>query len=125
MTDVDFSELMKLAADLGAVPKEVAPKVEKAVQITSLKIKRDWSSEASRSGLVGYAASVDFDITESRGGVESEIGPNLGKNQGSFGFVEEGGGGVRSSPQHAGRSASRKNEQDFIDGLEKAVGDFL
>jgi hypothetical protein len=123
--DYDFSELLALAADLGRVPAEVALNVKKAVTVTALKVKKDWASEAKRSGLAGYAASVTYDVKESRGGVEAEIGPDLGRNQGSFGFVEEGGGGVRSAPQHAGRNASRKNEQDFVDGLEKAIGDFL
>lgn len=123
--EYDFSDLMKLAADLGKVPADVAPNVKKAVQVTALKVKKDWSAEAKRSGLAGYAASVDFDLKESRSGVEAEIGPNLGRNQGSFGFVEDGGGGVKSAPQHAGRNASRKNEADFVTGLEKAIGEIL
>lgn len=123
--DYDFSDLLKLAADLGRAPAEVAPNVKKAVTVTALKVKRDWAKEAKRSGLVGYAASVDYDIESSSDGVTAEIGPNLGRNQGSFGFVEEGGGRVRSAPQHAGRNASRRNEKDFVDGIEKAVGDIL
>lgn len=125
MTDVDFSELMKLAADLGDVDRKVAPFVRKAVQVTSYKIRDDWRKEAKRSGLAGYAASVTYETKESRDGITGEIGPDLGRNQGSFGFVEDAGGGVRSAPQHAGRSAARKNEADFVRGLEKAIGDIL
>jgi hypothetical protein len=123
--DYDFTDLLKLAADLGRVPSEVAPNVRKAVEVTARHVKDDWSRDAKRSGLAGYAASVDYELKESRNGVEAEIGPNLGRNQGSFGFVEDAGGGVRSAPQHAGRNAARKNEQDLIDGIEKAIGDFL
>lgn len=123
--DADFSDLLKLAADLGRVPAEVAPNLKKAVTVTARYIKDDWRKNAKRSGLAGYAASVDYDVTESTGAVEAEIGPNLGRNQGSFGFVEDAPGRVYSAPQHAGRDASRKNEADFIKGIEDAIGDFL
>ena len=55
--------------------------------------------------------------------VEAEVGPHLGRNQGSFGFVEDANGGVRSAPQHAGRDALRANEADFERGLQIALFD--
>lgn len=118
-----FDELMSLAADLSDAPDNVATFVKKALQVTSMSIKKDWQQGAERSGLSGYAASIDYDIKAGRDSVESEIGPNLSKNQGSFGFVEDANGDVRSSPQHAGRDSLEANEPDFIRGMEIAVFD--
>ena len=121
----DFSEILDLAQDLtgAASGTDLARFVDKAIKFTSVEIKRDWHQGAARSGLHGYAASIDFDMKYGPGEIASEIGPNLGRKQGSFGFVEEGGGGVQSSPQHAGRDALEANEADFYRGLEIAVYD--
>ena len=119
----DFSELGALARDFDQVPKNAHRNIVKAMKYTSVEIKKDWQQGAARSGLHGYAASVDFDVDESAHLVKSEIGPNLDHNQGSFGFVEEGGGGVHSAPQHAGRDALEANESDFYDGMEIALFD--
>jgi hypothetical protein len=119
----DFSELYELAADLTDAPERAAKYVEKALKFTSVEMKQDWRQGAERTGLEPYAASIDFDITHGPGEIRSEIGPNIGKAQGSFGFVEDGGGDVQSAPQHAGRSALRANEAGFYRGLEIAVFD--
>jgi hypothetical protein len=123
--EVDFSELRILGAELARVPAEVAPKVRKSIEVTARYVKDDWAKDANRKGLSSYSKSVDYEVTESSDSVEAEIGPNVGKKQGRFGFVEEANGGVGSAPQHAGRDASRKNEKDFVKGLEDAIGDFL
>ncbi|MDQ0726811.1 hypothetical protein [Microbacterium sp. W4I20] len=119
----DFSELFEVAADLTGAPAKVIRNVVKAMKVTSTEMKQDWQQGAERTGLTGYAASIDFDMQYSSNEIASEIGPNLGRNQGSFGFVEDAGGGVKSSPQHAGRDALEANEPDFIRGLEIAVFD--
>jgi hypothetical protein len=122
-----FGEVLRLAADLtgAANGAEVARNAEKALKFTSVQLKRDWQQGAERTGLTGYAASIDFDIKHAAGEISSEIGPNLGRNQGSFGFVEEGGSKVRSQPQHAGRDSLEANEPDFYRGMEIAVFDAL
>lgn len=122
--EFDFSELMELAADLGDVAPATAPFVRAAVEVTSRKVKDDWRKGANRTGLRGYAADVTYDMKYADGSIGSEIGPTPG-DSGSFGLVEDAGGGVRSAPQHAGRDATRKNEPDFIKGLTKAVDDGL
>ncbi len=119
----DFSELSKLAADLTQAPQEALKRVRQAVEYTATELKRDWAQGAERTGLDSYAASVDYDINYPGGAVEAEIGPNHGKRQGKFGFVEDGGGKVRSDPQHAGRDALRANEDDFYRGLDIALYD--
>ena len=119
----DFSELMSLAADLSDAPAKANRNIKKAIEVTSRHIKDDSAQQADRSGLSGYAASIDYDITFPGGAIEAEIGPNLGKRQGSFGFLEDATGDVRSAPQNALRDALRANEPDFLRGLEIAVFD--
>lgn len=118
-----FEELTNLAADLTGAPAKANRNIDKAIKFTSVEMKRDWSQGAEATGLSGYAASIDFDMEYSANEIASEIGPNLGRNQGSFGFVEDAGGDVRSAPQHAGRDALEANEDDFYRGLEIALFD--
>ena len=119
-----IDDLMALARDLGDVPEKVAPNVRKAVQVTSMKVKKDWRANANRTGLAGYAADVTYETKELANSIVSEIGPTPG-DSGSFGLVEDATGDVKSAPQHAGRNAMRANESDFIDGLSKAISDIL
>lgn len=119
----DFSELTELVADLRDVPPKVNRNVMKALEVTARYVKDDARQGAEVTGLAGYAASIDYDIRFPGGAIVAEIGPNLGKRQGSFGFVEDGGGGVKSAPQHALRDSLKANEADFNRGLEIAVFD--
>lgn len=119
----DFSELYELAADLTDAPDAANRNIKKAIQFTAHEIRDDWRQGAERTGLTGYAASVDYDMKYGPTEIGAEIGPNLGRNQGSFGFVEDANGGVRSAPQHAGRDAMEANEPDFVRGLEIAIFD--
>lgn len=119
----DFSELYELAADLTAAPEDAAKRVDKALEFTSTEIKQDWRQGAERTGLGGYAASIDYDSKYGPGVIEYEIGPNLGRPQGALGLVEDANGDVQSAPQHAGRDALRANEDDFQRGLEIALYD--
>lgn len=123
--DFDFSELNKLTADLGQAPVKMIPLVRKAVEITARNIKDDWQSSAAKaSGQHArlFPKSIDYDMgLDSDGAITAEIGPNLGRVQGSLGILEDSPGGVRSRPQNAGRKAAKKNEQDFMDGLAKAA----
>lgn len=120
----DFREIFELADDISDAPARTRPFARKAVEFTARNVKDDWRKGARRTGLGGYAASVDYDITMGMSStIEAEIGPNLGKKQGALGLVEDAPGGVRSAPQHAGRDALDKNLEDFYEGLEKAVAD--
>lgn len=120
----DFSELNRLAADLTRVPDKANRFVKKALEVTARSIKDDWRQGASRTGLHQYALDIDYDIKTPAGEIVAEVGPTIG-DAGSFGFVEDGGGNVRSAPQHAARDALRANEDDFVRGLEIAVFDAL
>lgn len=122
----DFSELKELAADFEAVPDGLPSNVTKALKVTATRIKKDWSKQANRTGLAGYAAGVTYDIEpDGADAVVAEIGPEHERNQGQLGLVEEANGGVRSAPQHAGRDALKANEADFERGMELALIDSL
>ena len=127
----DFAEFHALSRDLASADARVADNVEKALKVTSMSVKKSWQKKAARSGLKGYAASVDFEVKRHAafGGaaVEAEIGPNLSRGVGvpSFGFVEDAPGGVKSAPQFAGRDALADNADDFEKGISIAIGDLL
>lgn len=126
----DFAELLALSRDIASADKQVADNVVKALKVTAMNVKKSWQKKAARTGLKRYAASVDFDVKRSvvsGGAVEAEIGPNLTRGVGvpSFGFVEDAPGGVKSTPQHAGRDSLAENADDFEVGISKAVGELL
>ena len=129
--EVDFSELTALTQDIEKATRADMKEVRKAMIRTTIALKKDWKSRAARTGLRNYAASIDDTVKtfSAFGGavVEVEIGPNLSRRRSgaAFGFVEDGGSGVRSAPQHAGRDALKAAEPDFIRGLEAALGQTL
>ena len=124
--DFNFDEVLKLAVDLGNVEAKTIPGIRKAVEVTARHVKDDWRKGAKRSGLAAYASAIGYDMKlDADGEVGAEIGPEMNKRQGRFGFVEDANGGVRSAPQHAGRKAAKGNEPDFIKGIEDAIGDIL
>lgn len=130
---IDNSELNKLAADLGDVSDIAGPLIVKAVEVTSLKIKKDWQEPLKGSEyLPGLPYAVTYDIggnvslvRNALGGggtdvVVSEIGFDKGRNQGPLGNVSEYG-----TPTVTGRGygirALEKNEGDFQNGLDIAL----
>lgn len=122
--EFDFSELNQFAANLGQVSTKARRNVHRAVEVTARHVKDDWSEAANRTGLGGYARDIDYDIDAGPNSVEAEVGPTPG-DSGSFGFVEDAPGGVKSAPQHAGKDAAAANEQDFIRGLLLAISEPL
>lgn len=116
-------DLLSLAKDLEDAPAAAIPRVRKAVEVTARSIRDDWRQGSEATGLSGYTYSIDYDMLDEQSGVGAEIGPNLAKNQGSFGFVEDAPGDVRSRPQHAGRDALEANQADFERGLAIAIWD--
>lgn len=129
--EFDTTEMGSLIADLEQADRTVVRNLRKAVEVSARNVKDAWSKKAARSGLKGYAASVDYTVKRNAafGGasVDAEIGPNLSRRRklAAFGFVEEGGGGVRSAPQHAGREALKETEADFVKGVGIAAGEAM
>ena len=123
----DFSEVMNLAADLGDAPRKVIPLARKAVEVTARHVKDDWKPEAAVSGgAKRYAGSIDYTMKLDQDGViGAEVGPNLNRVGGGWGFLEDAPGGVLAAPQHAGRKAAAANVADFEKGLLQAGEDAL
>lgn len=120
----DITPLRKLAEDLGKVPAAAVPELRKALEVTARGVKDDWIENAtglSRKHAKRYPKSIDYDMF----GLTATIGPNLGRAQGSLGFLEDAPGGIRAAPQHAGRKALASNEADFLRGIDIALGRVL
>lgn len=125
MVDFDFSEIDQLAADLGKVADNAGPNVRKAMEVTSLKVKRDWQEPLKGSStLPALPYAITYDLTVGVGVgttvLESEIGFDKSRNQGPLGNVSEFG-----TPTVTGRGyglrALEQNQADFEKGLEIAL----
>lgn len=125
----DFSEIDRLVADLGQVPDAAGKNVIKAVEGTSLGVKKAWQEplKGSRT-LWALPFAITYDVEGDGKTVTSEIGFDKSRNQGPLGNISEYG-----SPTISGRgyglAALEKNIPDFEKGLsialeqaEKAVG---
>lgn len=122
--EFDFTEVDALAADLGEVPARAKVNVRKAVEVTSRGIKDDWrnvSKGLSGRHAKGFPSTINYDIEVVSDGVIGEIGPDLGRKQGSLGFLEEGVGSQNTSGQNAMPLAVKANENDFLQGLLMAI----
>lgn len=126
-----MDDMSKLVADLSGAPRKAAPLFRKAVEVTARYVRDDWRAPLGGSRYVpAGAASVTYDI---RGGlglrgdaIEGEVGPELGRNQGSIvGILETGT--PTTGPRGFGLAALAKNAADFERGLaiaaEEAVGE--
>jgi len=126
--DFDFGEVLALSADFGDASTKVVPYARAALEVSSRNLKDDWRDEAkgNNSTLKRYGASVTYDLDLQTDGVmSSEIGPDISRPMGSFGLVEEAGGGVRSAPQRNVDKALRRNLADFEKGMVQAGEDAL
>lgn len=137
--DFDFSEVVKLAADLGEVPKNAGPLLNSAIQFTSRLIKDEAASSVGGSSRRWKALprTIDYDISTGTGAslggavagvlgladsISSEIGYNKGKGAGPLGTVREFGANG-SAPGNDLVNALHNNEGDFQKGIEKAAAD--
>lgn len=121
----DFSELDELAADLGRVPDKAGPNVEKAMHVTSGKIRQTWREKLARSRtLPGLPGALSWDVTADASltgsVIRSEIGFDKNRYQGPLGNISEYG-----TPTVTGRgfglASLHENEADFQRGLEIAI----
>lgn len=129
MSDIewDFSEIDKLAADLGEVPKNAGKFIRKAVEVTARHVKDDWRKPLLGSESVPRgASSISYDLMGGeaiRGSeITAEIGPETGGVGSLVSALEDGFGG-RQGPLGYGAAALQMNEEDFQTGLEQALED--
>lgn len=124
----DTSELRTLAADLGRVPAEAAGVVRATTQKAALNIKKDLIEEATAVGSRHFsrvAASITYTTGESRGGIWAEIGPEIGKGQGSLAWIAYFGHAT-TGPRFPDPAGALEREADrYGEYLAKAVADLL
>lgn len=127
--EFDFSQLSALSVEIDGGNEKLPRLVEKAVAVSALKGRRAWQASArssSRVHLPGYPVAVDYDKVSNDGGlIGTDLGPSIGKAQGSLGIVEDSPGGVRGAPQRNYVKAEKVIEKDLVVGVLKAVDDSL
>jgi len=122
----DFSDVLKLAADLGQVPDNAGPNIRKAVEVTARNVKETWRDLLKGSTRIPRGpSSISYDISGvsavSGSSVTAEIGPTVGAGGvgGLVGMLEYGT--PSTAPTGFGAGALQKNEGDFQKGLEIAL----
>lgn len=126
----DLSDLTHCIADLGLVSAETVPNARKALEVTARGMKEDWRSRAEGvfdDHLRAFPYAIDYDVVSNpfSKSITAIIGPDLNRNQGGFGAVEESSGNWRSRPYHLRDLVVKANIKDFESGLTKAVSDGL
>lgn len=123
---MDFSELDKLAADLGEVKGKAGPLLRKAVEVTARNVK-DAAKASVKGGSSKWRAlpsAIDYSLSGSGSNqfgsqLEAEVGYRLGGG-GSLGGIRELGS-PSAVPHNDLANALHANEGDFETGLQKAT----
>lgn len=123
----DDNGLNELVRQIGEVPRQVAPRLRQAVEVTARKIKDQIKSDYNGSrGLPAASGSINYDLHGTTGqvigGISAEIGPDLGRRQGALvGLVDVGT--PKTPGKHRIPKALADNEEDFDHGIQKAIQD--
>lgn len=121
-TSFDTSGLDRLAADIGAAALGVAPLLEKALGMTSKRVKDDWNGKLYSDGHARLTGrSISYDVTVSGPTISAEIGAKRGEGRqaGIVRLLENGS--VHNAPHGFGSAALGENEADFEARLAFAV----
>ena len=143
---IDFSELDKLAADLGQVPAESGKNFLQAIEHTARAVKdtaRDNAKGMAHAPAFPYSITYDVGVGYDQSAAQqamsviggaisgarsstlrAEIGPDKNRAQGALGNLIEYGS-VNNPPQGIMHGALQANEADFERGIEKATDDAL
>lgn len=125
-TSFDTSGLDRLAADIGAAALGVAPLLEKALGMTSKRVKDDWNGKLYSDGHARLTGrSISYDVTVSGPTISAEIGAKRGEGRqaGIVRLLENGS--VHNAPHGYGRAALAANADDFVKGVFLAVDGLL
>ena len=120
----DFSDILKLSADLGEVAPDAVRNVRKAVEVTARHIKDDTRKDVAGSRLApGGDRTISYDM---KGGnavrgseISAEIGPELRGAGSLVGLLEYGT--PTTTPRGFLAGALERNQGDFQKGLEIAL----
>ena len=120
--DLDLTDVLKLAADLGEIPDDAQKFIRKAVEVTARHVRDDWRDPLKGSEyLPGGAYTVSYDFKPDPTGIAAEVGPEL-RGQGPLvGMLEYGTPTVGA--RGYGAAALERNQGDFEKGLSLAVED--
>lgn len=125
--EFDFSEVDRLAADLGKIDAVAAPFVRKAVEVTARKVKDSARAKvaAGSSQWSGLPNTIDYDIHGANlGGISAEVGYNKARGGGKLGNIREFGAPAKDTGPHNDlANALEENQDDFQTGLGKALSD--
>ncbi len=128
---IDFSEIQRLAADLGNAPRDAGKRIRQATEISARKIKDTWAEKLTgENGLPHAPRSITYDLVAQPGDAQStisaEIGPERGRLQAPIVVVMEfGAPGNNTPPRGYGAGALYETSEDFQKGLEIAVAEPL
>lgn len=115
----DFSEVMKLAADLGKASKKVYDEADRIAEKTALLIKNSMQREARSNGRTQhFAGSISYDRAAKLGAIGYEIGPDKDRTQGALGNLLYFGSS-NNGPTLDVEVGIRLHEPDFIKRMEK------
>ena len=125
----DFSELDRLAADIGEVPAKSGPKIRKALEVTSRYVRDSWRDKLKGSiSFKHLPGAVTYDIVTFQGFgasvFQAEIGFDKGRPQGALGNLSEFGK-PGQAPMGFGHASLLENQADFEKGIDIAIGDAL
>lgn len=120
--EFDFSDLNRLAAQLGEVPDNAGENIRKAIQVSAFKVKRDWQANLSQSrAFSAGAASISYTTEYADREIRAVIGARLG-GVGSLVFINEFGA-LSTAPKASGQKALQANQDDFVRGMSLALED--
>jgi hypothetical protein len=124
--ELDVSDLAKLAASFGEVPKGAGQNIRKAVEVSARNVKDEWRKRLDGSGSLGQATrSISYELKGGRAirgsQITAEIGAELGGQGSLVGIVEYGSPTL--APRGYGLRALEDTTEDFQRGLEKALED--
>lgn len=123
----DFSELTSLVADLSKAPQQMVTSAVGEVEKVAEKVRDDWreplkGSESLPDGASAVTHEVTIGASPLSAAISAEVGPVL-RGQGALvGMLEYGT--PNTGARGYGAEALRKNQQAFVDGIQKA-GDVL
>lgn len=128
----DFSEVDRLAADLGEVPDNIGPFLNSAVQHTGFRVKKGAAKRVAGSKSWRAAAqAIDYEVKTLQAfgtsQIQVEIGYDKDKPAGALGNLREYGAPDSPSgplgPHNDLAAALHDEEHDFVIGLDKALED--
>lgn len=128
--EFDFTDLLKLAADIEGAAEGIEQPLKTALNVTSNRIKKSAQQKVGgRQHFRQAARSITFEVTGRKHEIESEIGYEKGRGGAAHlgNLIEFGAPGAPNAlaPGNELKSSLSDNEADFIRGVLRAVDDAM